>query len=189
MGCDIHFYLEYKHSDANGWGNWGERYRMGRNYALFGFLAGVRGEGKPIVEARGYPSDASWDTNKDFYMWIGEPSNDDDDRTVSLETALDWNNRYGTRILYKDDGKPARVANPDWHTPSWLTWDELLSAVTLTEKKHREWLKTDHSNPMLNTHYKNNLNQYLIEYKVILNTMETFNRAGYSTRVVFWFDN
>jgi len=79
MGCDIHVHIEMQASDGT-WhraediiqnpyyepgetyhGNTPETYDSwywSRNYALFSILAGVRGNGPPIVEPRGLPDDA-----------------------------------------------------------------------------------------------------------------------------------
>lgn len=87
MGCDIHLIAEIKQSwgwkriypapaerevyhvermaeeESEGWG-WNHAHAMlgwyhERNYALFGILADVRGDGPPIAAPRGYPEDLS----------------------------------------------------------------------------------------------------------------------------------
>jgi hypothetical protein len=185
MGCDIHFYLEYQNlNNSDFWNSWGERFGMGRNYELFDLLAGVRYQLTPVVQPRGYPENASWETNRDYYFWIADKP-DPTSRKVTLHQAASW----GTKILYTKDGKPKKCVDPDWHTASWLTYDELMTAVVLAEGVHRTWIKNDKTNPNLNELYKKELNQYMIEYKVMLSTMETFEKAGYKTRAVFWFDN
>ena len=62
MGCDIHLYIEKKNKD----GKW-EKLIIDecllpddRNYSVFGFLAGVRGDyKKPLFPKRGFPDDSS----------------------------------------------------------------------------------------------------------------------------------
>jgi len=93
MGCDIHMYPEVK---RNGKWEFVYRFQPGRYYEeepewkdranyyawedrwywLFGQLAGVRRPGPPIVEPRGFPSDASQavvaardDGDGDYHSW------------------------------------------------------------------------------------------------------------------------
>lgn len=87
MGCDIHVYLE-KYTSINGKSTWvnvdywqknpyfgiteDEReYEhvscyVGRNYDLFGILAGVRSSEDPIDEPRGLPEDVTEVTKKEY---------------------------------------------------------------------------------------------------------------------------
>ena len=53
MGVDIHTILQVK--KQNKWETIAKNVYDGRNYELFGILAGVRGQAEPIVEPRGYP--------------------------------------------------------------------------------------------------------------------------------------
>jgi hypothetical protein len=45
MGCDIHAYVESKKPDSKTWWGFGGRINPGRNYRMFGKLAGVRCDG------------------------------------------------------------------------------------------------------------------------------------------------
>ena len=65
MGCDIHLHIEIKMD-----GKW-EHYAnpwVDRCYALFGVMAGVRGDGPAIVEPKGLPEDMSIITRADYEM-------------------------------------------------------------------------------------------------------------------------
>ena len=78
MGCDIHLYLEvfvgeewfplcveetpHTSYDYQGW-------YQGRNYELFGALAGVRGVQKGLDPPRGLPIDASSLVRKAYDAW------------------------------------------------------------------------------------------------------------------------
>jgi len=191
MGCDIHLYMEYKdptNTAYTSWSNFGRSFYVGREYGLFGYLAGVRGSGPAVVPARGYPEDAGWDTNDDFYYRISDDDGyDGETRYVTLERAKSW----GVPILYDKNGKPDRVQCPDNHTPSWLTWSEFTSALVLCELQHRNWLNNEDpdSTPAIKDLYARDLKRFLLRYKAVAATMETFEKAGYITRIVFWFDN
>lgn len=81
MGCDIHFYVEHKVD-----GVWkqaffpdaeterdGKYWYHGRNYLLFGLLAGVRNEhATPLSKPRGIPSDLSDGLKEEWLNWDGD---------------------------------------------------------------------------------------------------------------------
>lgn len=78
MGCDIHFHTEIK--VAGVWHHYSHP-RIGRRYALFTKLAGVRNcpDVDPVSAPKGLPEDASWTTLFDYNRekgyhnasWIG----------------------------------------------------------------------------------------------------------------------
>lgn len=64
MGCDIHAFVEYKnpnHSEEHEWSGWGGEFRLGRYYAIFAAMAGVRNDGPPPkYPPRGLPPKVNW---------------------------------------------------------------------------------------------------------------------------------
>ncbi|MGL4618801.1 MAG: hypothetical protein ACRCZS_07040 [Chroococcidiopsis sp.] len=56
MGCDIHCHAEVKIDGV--WNHYNE-INIERNYDLFGYLAGVRGDKNQAFPVRGLPNDAS----------------------------------------------------------------------------------------------------------------------------------
>ena len=70
MGCDIHVHTEVKIDGV--WHHWGHP-NIGRMYALFGKMAGVRSsEFEPIAEPRGLPLDATFMTMFDYHRMEGD---------------------------------------------------------------------------------------------------------------------
>jgi len=71
MGCDIHFHIEIK-TGTDIWHHYSAP-DIDRNYAFFGFLAGVRNsEIKPIkTDDDKLPVDASFITKLNYYHWEG----------------------------------------------------------------------------------------------------------------------
>lgn len=76
MGCDIHFHSEIK--IGNEWHHYGHP-SIQRNYALFGKMAGVRGDSEPISQPKGLPDDCSlvtalnahkWDADGHSHSWL-----------------------------------------------------------------------------------------------------------------------
>jgi hypothetical protein len=109
VGCDIHIYMERMIYTGTGTTRAWELAATEeacfdhRNYALFGVLAGVRGDGPPISLPRGLPADCSqpvreqledfhnrhshtWFTLKDLleYDWASHPERE------SCVSFLEW---------------------------------------------------------------------------------------------------
>lgn len=168
MGCDIHCYIEYggrEDSDCRGFGGC---INPGRNYTIFGYLAGVRGEGRPVVSPRGVPSQMGYVAIMDNQLSIRDsPGTIDSEGYVTPEKAAEWVKDGSSTYLLRDD-KPYAVTHPDHHTHSWVTPDEWEEAIRLT---HRED------------------NYSLPEYEAILAILHSFEAQGFKARVVFWFDN
>lgn len=94
MGCDIHMHVEIRLDGK--WEHWSCP-DIPRNYALFGVLAGVRGDGPCITgEPRGVPADCSKVT-----QWAGK---DDFEHTPSWvsyeEMSLAHHLVYGNPDLF-----------------------------------------------------------------------------------------
>lgn len=67
MGCDIHFHVEIKVDGE--WQHYGH-INVGRNYRLFGIMAGVRSHDvDPIVDPKGLPDDMNVVTKMDAEQW------------------------------------------------------------------------------------------------------------------------
>ena len=82
MGCDIHTYIEYS-KDGERWDSWG-KIELGRDYILFGLMAGVRQEvlgGGPPFPPRGLPDHLSW------RVWYDYKEHQQDHHTPSWLTS------------------------------------------------------------------------------------------------------
>lgn len=165
MGCDIHLHLEYKsRAELGRWEHFANPY-IWRDYALFSAMAGVR-QGSPKIknfEPRGMPRDIDYTTLSDYTRIVLDHETEEEGCT-SRERADGWA-KTGTEWW---DDKHGRIVGPDWHTPSWLTLPELKEAMKNAERAYHE-----HNIPI----------------KVVVACMESFDREGCETRVVFWFDN
>lgn len=179
MGCDIHAYVEYRKKPSedvdpkyNSWWSLTGQLSLPRNYHFFEIIAGVRGDNS-IFETKGIPEDMSWTAQDDWYLYINDESEDENDdgdddgdgeKIVSLKTALQYQ-EYGSKILYHENGKPYRVEHPDWHSPTWLSTNELNEAVSHLHM---------HADPA---------------YEAVLAMMESLESNGREARLVVWFDN
>jgi hypothetical protein len=176
MGCDAHFYIQYKKKtdDDRWWWDFGGRINPGRNYAMFGILAGVRDHNTPhSFDPKGIlPYEKqSYSVRDDLYLTITEDGNGDNETT--LEQALKWSRE--DKIIKDADGNPYKVLHPDWHSHSWMTIDELKQACKWYKKYAKE------------SGYDNDVP---LEYKVILKTMKALEDKGKNDVIaVFWFDN
>lgn len=197
MGCDIHCFVEYRdksaaslpdtkeNSWARSWRDFGDRINPGRNYSIFASMAGVRcNEPEPIVQPRGFPSDAGWAARSGNNLYIVDHDTDAEGH-CSRDQAMRWvasgSSEYvgdekpeppaegeitefeGVVVATKN---PTWVTHPDWHTHSWLTTDEYARAIRKVGKPSEE-----------------------PEYYAILAAMRQFEAAGFDARLVFWFDN
>jgi len=134
MGCDIHTVFQAKIDDA--WVDihvpcWDEP----RSYALFGWLAGVRGDETPIAEPRGLPADficdghgyhpdqgmvSLYSSHHRIYSWGREESHGPKASMHPHLEPLD-------RLKYMGD-----------HSFSWLTLSE-INAKAMTQPECCGW--------------------------------------------------
>ncbi|WP_300573452.1 hypothetical protein [Phenylobacterium sp.] len=160
MGCDIHMYAEYTGDPAAGhWAGFGGRINPGRDYDLFGKLAGVRTDGQ-MFPVRGKPDHLGIYASSDDSLYI---TNEPGDGNATRELAEDWVARGISRWT---DEREVFVTNPDNHTHSWVTPAELRQALEAPAR----W---DHPTA----------------YWALLAALEELERRGKTARVVFWFDN
>jgi len=176
MGCDIHCYVQYKNkNEGDGWwSDFGGRIPPGRNYAMFGVLAGVRVHFPPKhFDPKGVlPIEKqSWTVRDDLYLVITEDGKGHHEAT--LEDAKRWSRE--SQLIKNEEGKPIRVLHPDWHSHSWMTTEEYEKAL----KWYKEYAKIDGITGGIP-----------FEYKVILRLMKILEKNGKNdVLLVFWFDN
>lgn len=177
MGCDIHAYVETTTSNTGEkgyWTNFGSKFHLDRNYGMFGFLAGVRTDDKPIVSPRGLPENLAFRTDDDAFFRISDEYADQPGYCSFAEAQR--YETYGSRIhLY--DGKPWKIDNPDWHTHSWLTPEEFDRVIAAYEAKY-----------VTGEHATEN-RRWSAEYHALSAAMKSLQTFGLKVRLVFWFDN
>lgn len=166
MGCDIHAFIEYKKPDYNNWSGFGGRINPGRTYGVFAHLAGVRNYNNysPIAADRGVPDDISYSAFDSYSRYICDESNTEG--YVRAEQAAKWVEQGYSRYLRENK---SFISGPDWHSGSWCTADELHTAI------ERTW--------------EDGYNGYESEWLVVYDAMKSFEKRGYESRLVFWFDN
>lgn len=167
MGCDIHCFIEHSASDSERlyWTPFGGHINPGRDYGMFGLLAGVRSGDKPVYEVRGVPEGLAYEAVDESRLYISADA-PDEDGNCSPESAERWVNEGSSK--YTDERK-VFVTHPDWHSHSWLTPDEW--EAVLAKCAQREWGEPDP------------------EYYAMLAAMRCLESKGRKVRVVFWFDN
>jgi hypothetical protein len=182
MGADIHMYVEYrekkrakkakKEGPISPWYSYGDEINPGRNYTMFGILAGVRGSYKDSFDPKGHVDDMGYAAKDDAYMFIVDKPREEirEDGVVTREDAERFAS-YGRKIIDN-----TWIEHPDWHSHSWMTIKELEKAFKLYEKHaSKEW-----GEPI----------QVGVEYRALLASMKALDDDGKNeVRVVFWFDN
>jgi len=208
MGCDIHCYIEYKTKDRDSWSDFGGRINPGRNYWMFGAMAGVRNYAQlPFIEPRGVPDDLGYASRDDWTIFVSDSqveSTDDSGGSYTYSRAHAEEHVAKGYCQYFGDGrdgeKPCFVTNSDWHSASWHTADEFEMTLAVYLKKGGFQINTprlpshhDLSNDAaLSTEDDDNRNSTLsaiTEYWAILQAMRCFEAQGHQSRLVFWFDN
>ena len=184
MGCDIHLRVERRRkvnpfpNDRLQWYNVGIYGEFSsRIYGMFARMAGVRGNGTNKVEfkPRGLPEDMTdWATCESFY-----------ENVTSDKNAIDWGKNYCSKESaerwveqgYSEwvDEDHRRVTNPDHHSHSWLTTQELRQCFDDCFKQE-----------------DGTMNPYsdYVEWFGLVSLCEGIESTGeYECRVVFAFDN
>lgn len=196
MGCDIHLYTE-KIKSVNGVDKWvncdhwklnpyfgDDEYEpelelislySGRNYNLFGVLAGVRG-GYEICPPRGLPSDVSDIVKKNSDRW------DSDGHSHSYFTLAELKEYYKNNSHTSHNGfinkRQIKELDEDGITPySWSEW----SGPNL---QYREWKEDSSLKPLVESLDKRMRDEFWVQEEV-----EDTSKEDSKIRVVFWFDN
>jgi len=170
MGCDIHMYIEYKKEKSSSWVNFGGKLNPGRDYLMFAIISGVRDYGKEytMFNPKGLPSDLGGFTNAENLIYISDEVCDcGAEVACTLKSAIEWE-KYGQKITY-NQGKATWVTHPDWHSHSYLSYDEYKQVV------YKYYSFQDRISKL--------------EYKIVLDIMKSFIYNKCSVRIVFWFDN
>lgn len=158
MGCDIHAYIEYTNSD--GYVRCFAPVHIGRDYTLFGYLAGVRGNPPGALKPKGIPDKLSFWAEDAYCLHVNNANAAKDySGWVTRESADDWVKK-GYSVYIGED--KTRVSSSDWHSSSWTTTKELEKI------------------------YKRHKTNMLV---AIIATMKALDKAGNKSRLTFWFDN
>lgn len=174
MGCDIHAFIEYRSKSNEGYGegvtpswfSFGKEFHLSRDYSVFAHLAGVRMGNEniePIAPDRGLPFDTTWEVNERYWYKVQEEEPDEDSElhVVEKSRAEEWAN---SGVVYRDDTKQ-EIADPDAHSMSWCTRDELERAMVNAGGTNSDWLA----------------------FSASMLALE--NKGINEVRMVFWFDN
>lgn len=170
MGCDIHMYIEYadKKRENKYWMDFGGRINPGRNYTMFGILAGVRSDEKFSFEPKGVPEVMSYAAAHDNQLYITDDGKGE--RECTKEQAKRWTQSGSSQYVKAANGENLWVTHPDWHSHSWLSTEEYKKALEFYFTEYNRWSNEP-------------------EYQAVLSCLETFEKLGFEARIVFWFDN
>lgn len=191
MGCDIHGpWLERYVDDVPNprWDTVAE-FDVSRNYVLFGALTGgeVRYDEGTFTgpKPKGFPLDADWNAADEYYLFFVEDASDGGD-DIDIEDAYRYVDEYGCKFVKRDwrsatlhdfipeNTKTGYVTHPDWHSASWLTYEELAKALEeydIEAARHPGY------------------NSAFTHAHIALGAMKVLHDAGVKTRLVFYFDN
>lgn len=203
MGCDIHCYIEYKEPDSDKWRDFGGCINPGRNYSMFGAMAGVRVDSIPFVARRGFPADCSYSAFNDNTIYISEGQKEP---FKHIDGELYYSPTHAAEYVAKGyceyvdrGGRKLWVTNCDHHSHSWLTADEFELAIASYLKAAGFQIGTmrlegrketaDALATMTSDDDAKWALHSITEYWAILSAMRCFEAQGKQSRLVFWFDN
>ncbi len=180
MGCKIHLFAEFGRGGAAFQALSDGAFPIPRDYELFAALAGVRGGPGfvPFQVPRGIPHDVSPAVAERYFvpvmdgdrasMWCaGEHVTPDEAETLVRSGRTHWRESETTEPWTQ--ATHGYIANPDWHSATWLAAHEIKLALI-------------HAGYQFQTAPEEF--QLLVAYVELAATMK-----GSSTRVVLWFDN
>ena len=182
MGCDIHLRIERRKressNDRRAWCNVGFRGNFSsRIYGMFARMANVRSycdKYKVQFEPRGLPEDMTdWCTCECFYMFVtdNEDAAEWGENYCLRESAEQWVKEGYSEWFGDDHG---RVTDPDLHSYSWLTTQELRQCFDDCFKENGDYKP---------------YSDY-VDWLGVVSLCEGIESTGeFECRVVFAFDN
>ena len=182
MGCDIHIHCEYKKNDT--WYNcdnfvWNDDTKVyefediywGRNYDLFGILAGVRSREFPIIDIpRGLPNNISAKTKEFAEMWEGYAHSHS---YITMKELIKWKDKQ-TRKWKRLKKNHKIVKKSDNYYGDYIIDDN--DGVVFKEEHHM----LDYLIQLL----KVKMGNYIYCFEE-----DDYYDKGDDFRIVFWFDN
>lgn len=204
MGCDIHCYIEYKKPDRDSWSDFGGRINPGRNYWMFGFMAGVRSE-FPHVEPRGFPEDSAYTSFDENTICVRDgqvdPTHSEDgEYYYSRAHAEEYVSKGYCQYIPRNGHEKRWVTNCDHHSHSWLNPDEFELCIAGYLKASGFQINTPRLPAPQETQPSKKLSKEefddkayalssITEYWAILAAMRCLEAQGNQVRLNFWFDN
>lgn len=198
MSCDIHAYIEYKSHDS--WRSFSsDELKLGRDYMLFALMAGVRLEYvTPVMPPRGIPDDLSWEAREDYHLQLIDGDERNLPEHCCTREQAERYVKYGSKRVVFDGIE--YVIHPDWHTPSWLTLDELREVQRRYatsemqdgsdegfQLRMRDFILNDRSGPFPEPPLRPR--SMHVELAAVIGAMSALNALDKTPRLVFWFDN
>ena len=149
------------------WQSFGGRINPGRNYNIFGMIAGVRSNDEPMFPVRGEPENMSFLAAWDAYLYVTD--GDEGEGSCTRKNAESWITAGYATGVYDTSGKLTKVSHPDWHSQTWLTSEEFGQLLDSARKKHVG---------------------FGIQWDALRAAMKALEDGGDNdVRVVIWFDN
>lgn len=209
MGCDIHAVIEhYNAEDATSFPAtaFSSEIGFGRDYSLFGFLAGVRSMTRDFIPPRGIPASPaiSWDSEASLFLTVQDAScgNFLNHRLILRSEFEELRGSHPELIVKQNSFGETLIQNPSWHSISWLTLPELYAVRKRylldqieyycnisRSKRHEllEFIKAQEPSRLLDYVFPMADSKTLYSSLCTMRALEKFGDTR--TRLVFWFDS
>lgn len=208
MGCDIHAYLEYYHTELdNDYSmSYASEIFFGRNYSLFNLLAGVRGVCGPVFAVRGVPKSPklSFDVDRKYYLSVVDVASN----PMSFYPHSNYILREDAEKLVLDgstkfDATQEKVVVPAWHSTSYLNKHELMEvrrnylihaieyeSSDYKGKRRKDALDTIQNSSEVDLMKSSFPSIECVSLNATIASMIAIENSGdYKSRLVFWFDS
>lgn len=152
MGADIHAYVEsYSKSDyTNTPGRCYVDYfsgelNFGRNYTLFGLIAGVRSMNGPIYPVRGIPTAPGLSFGCEYDLYVNVVEREEDlrngcmfscSRSILRTEAENWITSHHANYV---NAEKTKISNPSYHSMTYLSLEELSNVRKQYLLEHIEY--------------------------------------------------
>lgn len=214
MGCDIHAFVEFFSKQESAKNDscfvdcFADELSFGRDYVLFGFLAGVRHMCPVLVAPRGIPKDPnlSYPASSRYFLDVIDDTESSRiiyrTNSISRNDAEEYVSKGVSRYV---DADRKRIVEPGFHTPTWLTLDELIEIrklylieivqhySDLSGKKRKEladFIQKKDARTLMKYAFPPHENA---KFYATICTMQAIERSSesddVSSRLVCWFDS
>lgn len=156
--------------------------------------------GIDTFEPKGIPSGLCSRTGYEYHLWVRDDDDEHERGSCSLSNAESWVESGSSEWV--NDEKTS-VTNPDWHTPSWLSTEEVATVIdrykavneALVPGARKEFdemvqrAKARNSDHIPDWKDWDPTRAKPTEMLAILGAMKALEENGLTARLVFWFDN
>ena len=187
MGCDIHFNVEKQDASGKWRSATPKNLYIGRNYLLFGYLAGVRSNVDPKFPPRGFPTDASAKVQANYKKWAGDAHTAS---YLTLEELIEISKLEINYPVYLHPGDYKKYKNGESSISFYTEKYKSTVEVSNEEMERRiNLLCFDDESDIVTVVNNLTIIELLPNFSKVVSSMKKLSANYNKVRSVFWFDN